>query len=129
MKKRASEQEHVRHFLHKTCNQDVYFWTFHVAVVQNNGKEMYKKSVLHVQSCFFFLPVRLIAGCLFVCLFFFYRSRCLRCLAFQTERNVTKRQVIHNGSLGSLCGDFHELLANQADATKCTLCERTGRTW
>ena len=26
---------------------------FHVAVVQNNGKEMYKKSVLHVQSCFF----------------------------------------------------------------------------
>ena len=26
---------------------------FHVVVVQNNGKEMYKKSVLHVQSCFF----------------------------------------------------------------------------
>ena len=25
----------------------------HVVVVQNNGKEMYKKSVLHVQSCFF----------------------------------------------------------------------------
>ena len=51
--------------------------------------------------------------CLFVCLFVcFYRSRCLRCLAFQTERNVTKRQVIHSGSLGSLCGDYHELLAN-----------------
>ena len=28
------------------------FWTFHVAVLQNRGKEMYKKSVLHVQSCF-----------------------------------------------------------------------------
>ena len=28
-------------------------WKFHVVVVQNNGKEMYKKSVLHVQSCFF----------------------------------------------------------------------------
>ena len=28
------------------------FWKFHVVVVQNNGKEMYKKSVLHVQSCF-----------------------------------------------------------------------------
>ena len=27
--------------------------TFHVVVVQNNGKEMYKKGVLHVQSCFF----------------------------------------------------------------------------
>ena len=26
---------------------------FHVAVVQNNGKEMYKKSVLHLQSSFF----------------------------------------------------------------------------
>ena len=24
-----------------------------VSRVQNNGKEMYKKSVLHVQSCFF----------------------------------------------------------------------------
>ena len=30
-----------------------YILKFHVAVVQNNGKEMYKKSVLHVQSCFF----------------------------------------------------------------------------
>ena len=29
------------------------FWKFHIAVVQNNGKEMYKKGVLHVQSCFF----------------------------------------------------------------------------
>ena len=25
---------------------------FHVVVVQNSGEEMYKKSVLHVQSCF-----------------------------------------------------------------------------
>ena len=29
------------------------FWKFHVVVVQNNGKEMYKKSVLLVKSCFF----------------------------------------------------------------------------
>ena len=29
------------------------FWKFHVVFVQNNGKEMYKESVLHVQSCFF----------------------------------------------------------------------------
>ena len=28
------------------------FLKFRVVVVQNNGKEMYKKSVLHVQSCF-----------------------------------------------------------------------------
>ena len=31
--------EHVRHFLHKTYDS---FWKFHVVVVQNNGKEMYK---------------------------------------------------------------------------------------
>ena len=43
-----SEQEHV-------WNEEVpgSFWKFHVVVVQNNGKEMYKNSVLHVQSCFF----------------------------------------------------------------------------
>ena len=35
------------------CKQALSFWKFHVVVVQNNGKEMYKKSVLHVQSCFF----------------------------------------------------------------------------
>ena len=29
------------------------FWKFPVVVVQNNVKEMYTKSVLHVQSCFF----------------------------------------------------------------------------
>ena len=26
---------------------------FYVVVVQNNGKEVYKKSVLHVENCFF----------------------------------------------------------------------------
>ena len=39
---KKSEREYVRHFLHTK-----------VVVVQNNGKEMYKKSVLHLQSCFF----------------------------------------------------------------------------
>ena len=29
------------------------FLKFHVVVVQNNRKEIHKKSVLHVQSCFF----------------------------------------------------------------------------
>ena len=28
---------------------------FHLVVVQNDDREMYKKSVLHVQSCFFLL--------------------------------------------------------------------------
>ena len=37
-------QEHVRHFFHKTlCIQAESFWKFHVVVVQNNAKEMYKK--------------------------------------------------------------------------------------
>ena len=29
------------------------FLKFHVVVVQNNRKEIHKRSVLHVQSCFF----------------------------------------------------------------------------
>ena len=45
----------------KKVNENAYdvssikkiFWKFRVVVVQNNGKEMYKKSVLHAQSCFF----------------------------------------------------------------------------
>ena len=41
------EWEHVRHFLQKRVT------SFRTVVVQNNGKEMYKKSVPHVQSCFF----------------------------------------------------------------------------
>ena len=46
------------------------FWKFLVVVVQNNGKEMYKKGVLHVQSFFF---------CLLDLLFFFtILRRCLR---------------------------------------------------
>ena len=36
----------------KTCNYQVS-GRFYIVVVQNNGKEMYKKSVLHLQSCFF----------------------------------------------------------------------------
>ena len=46
------ENSEQRHFLHKTCNPGS-FWQFHVVVVQNNDNEMYKKSVLHEQSCFF----------------------------------------------------------------------------
>ena len=49
---KKNQQEHVRYFLHEKCNQEE--WTFHVAVVQNNGK-MYKNSALHVQSFFFML--------------------------------------------------------------------------
>ena len=45
---RNSEQEHVRHKVWLWS-----FWKFHAVVVQNNGQEMYIKSVLHVQSCFF----------------------------------------------------------------------------
>ena len=49
---KKSEQEHVRHFLHKTCNQEAS-GNIHVLVVQNNSKEMLKESFPHVQSCFF----------------------------------------------------------------------------
>ena len=46
---RKQEQEHIQHFLHKTCNEEV----LHDYIVQNNGKEIYKKNVQHVQSCLF----------------------------------------------------------------------------
>ena len=36
--KKKGEQEHMRHFLHKTCTRKI-----HVEVVQNNCKEMYNK--------------------------------------------------------------------------------------
>ena len=50
---KKSEREHVRHSFIKCVTKIRSFWKIHVVVVQNNGKEMYKKSVLHVQSCFF----------------------------------------------------------------------------
>ena len=51
--RKQSEQEHIQHFLRKTSHQEVSgSFTLYI-VVQNNGKEMYIKSVLHVQSCFF----------------------------------------------------------------------------
>ena len=46
------------------------FWTFHVVVVQNNGKEMYNKGCRTCKVAF--LPIRPIV---------FHRSRCLRRLA------------------------------------------------
>ena len=42
-------------------------------VMQNNGKEMYKQSVLHVQKLLF--------GLFDLLLFFTVLQRCLRCLA------------------------------------------------
>ena len=40
--------EHIRHIFFITCvNRKSY-----VVVIENNGKEMYKKSVLHVHSFF-----------------------------------------------------------------------------
>ena len=41
----------------KKTQETFFCWkdTYHVVVVQNNGKGMYKKNVLHVQSCFFLL--------------------------------------------------------------------------
>ena len=49
------------------------FWKFHVVVVQNNGKEMYRKIVLHLQRCIFANYTN--------CCFFTVLRRCLRRLA------------------------------------------------
>ena len=37
----------------KRVARNVLEFSLHIVVVQNNGKEMYKKSVLRLQSCFF----------------------------------------------------------------------------
>ena len=37
----------------KRITRNVLEFSLHIVVVQNNGQEMYKKSVLCVQSCFF----------------------------------------------------------------------------
>ena len=37
----------------KRVARNVLEFSLHIVVVQNDGKEMYKKSVLRVQSCFF----------------------------------------------------------------------------
>ena len=47
---KKSEQEHV----YNISSIKRVTRKFRVVVVQNNGKEMYKKSVLHMQSCCFF---------------------------------------------------------------------------
>ena len=47
MKKKVSEKTHDIFSIKRATNKS------HVVVVQDNGKEMYKKSVLHLQSCFF----------------------------------------------------------------------------
>lgn len=45
---KKSEQEHIRHFLRKTCNYEVS------VVVQNNGKEIYKRCAARAKLFFFF---------------------------------------------------------------------------
>ena len=39
--------------VHAVLKNANFKWNVQKKVVQNNGNEMYKKSVLHVQSCFF----------------------------------------------------------------------------
>ena len=63
---KKSEQEHV----YNISSIKRVTRKFRVVVVQNNGKEMYKKSVLPVQSCCFFFLIWPIAVV-------FYRSCCL----------------------------------------------------
>ena len=49
-----------------TCGQGLTR-KFHVVVVQNNSKKMYKNVCLHLQSCCFFLPIRdLLSFCIAV---------------------------------------------------------------
>ena len=55
---KKSEREHVRHSSIKCVTKIRSFWKFHVVVVQNNGKEMYKKVCCTCKVAF--LLIRLI---------------------------------------------------------------------
>ena len=46
--KKKSEQKHIQHFLHKTCN-----WKFHVVVVQTTAKISTKKCAARTKLFFF----------------------------------------------------------------------------
>ena len=59
---KITDREHVQHF------PPISSWKFHVVVVQNNGKEMYKKMCCTCKVAF--LLIRPIV-------FFFYRSPAL----------------------------------------------------
>ena len=47
------EQEHVRQFLHKRVTRKFLEVSLCSRAKQGQCKEMYQKSVLHVQTCFF----------------------------------------------------------------------------
>ena len=61
----SEEKEVNRNAYDISCIKRVLegFWKFLVVVVQNNGKEMYKKSVLHVQSFFLLIRPTDVLGC------------------------------------------------------------------
>ena len=48
VKKKKSEQEHIRHFLNKTCNQEVSVCYSRTKQRQRNAQ----KCVMHAHSCF-----------------------------------------------------------------------------
>ena len=51
VKIRGSEKKVIENTYDISSKKSV--WKFHVVFVQNNGKEMYKKSVRHVQKVLF----------------------------------------------------------------------------
>ena len=58
-----------------------WFWKFHVVVEQNNDKEMYRKGVLHVQSCFFAYETNWFLGGDFCCRCLFALHNFIFCLS------------------------------------------------
>ena len=52
--RKKSEQEHDKHRWAHTFSNIKWARKFHIVVVQNNVKEMYKKGAAHLQGCWFF---------------------------------------------------------------------------
>ena len=91
---KKSEQEHVRHILHKTCNQEA-FGSFTLQSCKTTAKKRTKK--VCCTSKVAFLPIRPI----FVFhRSLFHRSRCLRRLALHDFKFcLSKLQILSAASL------------------------------
>ena len=73
---KKSEQEHVRHFLHKTCTREVSE-SFTLHSCKTTAENVQKKCSARAKLLFCYLDQLLLS----LFFFFFYRSRCLRRLA------------------------------------------------
>ena len=100
-----SEQEHVRHFLHKTCNQEVS-GSFTFQWCKTTAKKCTKKVCCTCKVAF--LLIRPIVFLLLL-FFFLHLSRCLRHLAFHDFMLCLSKTININESFAFSPGQIYIL--------------------